>query len=92
MYESGSSEGSYAYYLEHHLAPELTEFKSFKYNNYKIEVQVEGNYAFATKTYSYNIILLKDNSEVKRKGIATSVLKKIKSEWKIMISHNSSRK
>ncbi|MFC4233336.1 nuclear transport factor 2 family protein [Parasediminibacterium paludis] len=92
MYESGGSEGSYAHYLEHHLAPELKEFKSFTYSNYKVEVQVEGSYAFTTETYNYSIVLLKDNSEVKRKGIATSVLKKIKGEWKIMISHNSSRK
>lgn len=92
MYESGGSEGSYAHYLEHHLAPELKEFKSFTYSNYKVEVQVEGSYAFATETYNYSIVLLKDNAEVKRKGIATSVLKKIKGEWKIMISHNSSRK
>ena len=84
--------GSYAHYLEHHLGPEFKEFKSFKYNNYKVEVQVEGNYAFATETYNYTIVVLKDNAEVKRKGVATSVLKKVKGEWKIMISHNSSRK
>lgn len=92
VYESGGSEGSYAHYLEHHLAPELKEFKSFTYSDYKAEVQIEGNYAFATETYNYTIIVAKDNSEVKRKGVATSVLKKINGEWKIMISHNSSRK
>ena len=92
IYESGGSEGSYAHYLEHHLGPEFKEFKSFKYSDYKVEVQIDGNYAFATETYNYIIILAKDNSEVKRKGVATSVLKKVKGEWKIMISHNSSRK
>ena len=92
IYESGGSEGSYAHYLEHHLGPEFKEFKSFKYSDYKVEVQIDGNYAFATETYNYIIILAKDNSEVKRKGVATSVLKKGKGEWKIMISHNSSRK
>ena len=92
IYESGGSEGSYAHYLEHHLGPEFKEFTSFKYGDYKVEVQIDGNYAFATETYNYIIILAKDNSEVKRKGVATSVLKKVKGEWKIMISHNSSRK
>ena len=92
IYESGGSEGNYAHYLEHHLTPELKEFKSFTYSDYKVEVQVDGNYAFATETYNYTIILAKDNTEVKRKGVATSVLKKVKGEWKIMISHNSSRK
>ena len=92
IYESGGSEGSYAHYMEHHLAPELKEFKSFTYSDYKAEVLVDGNYAFTTETYNYTIVIVKDNAEVKRKGIATSVLKKVKGQWLIMISHNSSRK
>ncbi len=92
IFESGGSEGTYAHYLEHHLGPEFKEFKSFTYSNYKVEVQVDGNYAFATEIYNYTIIIAKDNTEVKRKGVATSVLRKEKGEWKIMISHNSSRK
>jgi ketosteroid isomerase-like protein len=92
IFESGGSEGNYAHYLEHHLGPEFKEFKSFKYNDYKVDVTVDGNYAFATETYTYVIVVAKDNAEVKRKGVSTSVLKKIKGEWKIMVSHNSSRK
>ena len=92
IYESGGSEGTYAHYLEHHLTPEFKEFKSFKYNDYKVKIAVDGNYAFATETYTYLIVIAKDNAEIKRKGVATSVLKKVNSEWKIMISHNSSRK
>ena len=92
IYESGGSEGSYAHYLEHHLGPEFKEFKSFKYSDYKVEVQIDGNYAFATETYSYIIIVTKDNAEVKRKGVSTSVLKKVNGSWRIMMSHNSSRK
>ena len=92
IFESGGSEGNYAHYLEHHLGPEFKEFKSFKYNDYNVDVKVDGNYAFATETYSYVIVVAKDNAEVKRKGISTSVLKKVKGDWKIIISHNSSRK
>ncbi len=92
IYESGGSEGNYVHYLEHHLTPELKEFKSFTFSDYKVEVQVDGNYAFTTETYNYTIIVAKDNAEVKRKGVATSVLKKVKGQWLIMISHNSSRR
>ncbi len=92
IFESGGSEGTYAHYLEHHLIPEFKEFTSFKYNDYKVEVQVDGNYAFATETYGYTIVVAKDKSEVKRKGVTTSVLKKAGGEWKIMVSHNSSRR
>lgn len=92
IFESGGSEGSYAHYMEHHLLPELKQFVSFKFSDYKVEVQVDGNNAFAVETYNYVIVVDKNNEGVKRKGIATSVLKKLNNEWKIMILHNSSRK
>lgn len=38
IYESGSSEGNYAHYMEHHLTPELKEFKFFSFSDYKLEV------------------------------------------------------
>ncbi|MBN8836206.1 MAG: nuclear transport factor 2 family protein [Sphingobacteriia bacterium] len=92
IYESGSSEGTYIHYLEYHLAPELKGFKSFTFSDYMAEVQIDGNYAFATETYNYTVVTTKENTEIKRIGITTSVLKKIKGEWKIMMSHSSSRK
>lgn len=92
IFESGGSERTYAYYLEHHLDPEFKEFTAFKFNDYLADVQLAGNYAFASETYDYTIVLAKDKSEVKRKGVTTSVLKKSKGVWKIMISHNSSRR
>ncbi|MFV7236584.1 nuclear transport factor 2 family protein [Flavobacterium sp. ZB4R12] len=92
LYESGGNEGSYAHYLEHHLAPEMKEFKSFTFSDYKVDVNVSDEYAFSPETYNYTVVVAKDNKEFKRKGIATSVLKKVNGEWKIMISHNSSRK
>lgn len=92
IYESGGNEGSYAHYLEHHLAPEMKEFKSFTFSDYKVDTTVSGEYAFSTETYNYKTVVAKDNKEFKRKGIATSVLRRINGEWKIKISHNSSRK
>lgn len=92
IFESGGNEGSYSHYLEHHLNPELKEFKSFKFNDYKIEVNVDGNYAFATETYNYVIVVQKNNKEYKSIGVATTVLKKESGKWKIMISHTSSHK
>jgi uncharacterized protein (TIGR02246 family) len=92
IFESGGNEGTYGHYLKHHLIPEFKEFSSFKFSDYKVDVKVDGAYAFATETYNYVLVLAKDQTEVKRKGVATSVLKKIDGKWKIMISHNSSRK
>lgn len=92
IFESGGSEGTYSHYLEHHLTPEFKSFTSFKYSDYKVDVKIADKYAFATETYVYTIVLAKDKTEIKRKGVATSVLKKINGEWKIMISHSSSRR
>lgn len=90
--ESGSVEGTYGEYLAHHIGPELNDFKSFKYENYKVDVTLAGDFAYAVETYNYTIVLKKDNSEIKRKGVATSILKKESGSWKIVHAHNSSRK
>lgn len=92
IFESGSSEGSYEHYLEHHLAPEFKEFKSFTISDYKVETIVEGSIAYAIETYNYTIVIAKDSKEFKRICVSTSVLKKENNGWKIVISHNSSRK
>lgn len=89
--ESGKIEGSITAYLDHHLGPELKDFKSFKFSNYTVKVQIDGNYAFATEDYIYTIIL-KDAKEIKQKGVATSILQKTSEGWKIKSTHSSARK
>ncbi len=97
VFESGGSEGTYANYLEHHLGPELGHFNSFIFSDYTIDVEVDMPYAFTTETYIYTIDL-KANEEkgreariIKKKGVATSDLKKIDGKWKITKTHTSSR-
>lgn len=92
IFESGGSEGTYLHYEEHHIAPELSEFKSFKFSNYKIDVKVDLPFAFATEEYNYTIVLKVGDKTIVRKGVCTSVLKKENDKWLITISHNSSRK
>jgi ketosteroid isomerase-like protein len=97
VYESGGVEGTYANYLEHHLGPELDHFNSFVFSDYKIEVDIDLPFAFTTETYIYTIDL-KANEErgteariIKKKGVATSVLKMVDGRWKIAKTHSSSR-
>ena len=92
MIESGKVEGTYQDYLAHHIGPELGDFASFKFDPYSVTVTVTGDYAFAVEIYNYTIVLKKDNSEIKRKGVASSFLKKENGVWKIVHMHNSSRK
>lgn len=54
IFETGGTEGTYANYLAHHLGPELHEFKSFKFSDYKVEVHLLGPAAaHAIETYKY---------------------------------------
>lgn len=92
IFESGGNEGTYRQYVEHHLGPELKVFKSFKFSDYEIETIVDLPYAFATESYIYTIVLAEDEREIKKKGIATSVLKKTNGIWKIIKSHSSARR
>ncbi len=91
IFETGGAEGSYTNYLAHHLGPELKEFRSFRFSNYKLDVRFEGPIALATESYDYRIET-KAGEVAERRGVATSVLKKIGGEWRILSMHNSARK
>ena len=97
--ESGSKEGTYAHYRDHHLGPELKEFSSFTYSDYKADVTVDGPYAFATESYTYTIGLKRAPKDtavpapIKRRGVATSVLRQnAAGQWQFVSNHNSARK
>ena len=96
VFEQGGVEGSYRHYVEHHLGPELGHFKSFGFTDYAIDVVLAGDYAFTTETYHYKIVLQPDDEgnsrEIVKKGLATSILQKAESGWKIFKTHSSSRK
>lgn len=91
VFETGGVEGSYANYLAHHLGPELKEFKSFSFSDYKVAVRFEGPVALATESYRYRIET-KKGEIAERLGVATSALKKVGGQWKIISMHNSGRK
>jgi len=91
IFETGGVEGTYANYLGHHLGPELKEFKSFKFSDYRVNVRFVGGAAVATETYKYRIET-KKGEIAERLGVATSVLRKENGRWKIVMMHNSARR
>ncbi len=97
VFESGGSEGTYENYLSHHLGPELHHFNSFIFSDYTIDVAIEMPFAFVTETYIYTIDIKGDEEKgtegriIKKKGVATSDLKKIDGKWMITKTHSSSR-
>lgn len=90
VFESTGVEGTFAHYLEHHIGPELAEFKEFSFRDYAVEVRIELPFAFTTETYIYRIVLKEDGRVFEKKGLATSVLKKTAEGWKIHVTHTSS--
>ena len=98
VFEQGKVEGTYKDYIDHHLGPELGHFKSFTFSDYKINSTISMPYAYTTESYLYTIVLKgddksgKEEKTIESKGVATSVLKKINGEWKIIHSHSSFRK
>jgi uncharacterized protein (TIGR02246 family) len=91
IFETGGSEGTYANYLAHHLRPELSHFKSFKFSDYEVTIRFEGSVAIASETYRFRIEP-KQGEPIERLGVATSVLKKVGGRWTIINMHNSGRK
>jgi len=97
VFESGGSEGTYEQYESHHLGPELVHFNSFIFSDYTIDVVIDIPFAFVNETYFYTIDIKEDKEKgiesriIKKKGIATSDLKKIDGKWMITKTHSSSR-
>lgn len=91
VFESGGTEGTFAQYLDHHIGPELAEFKEFTFRDYRLDVRLDPPLALTTETYIYKIVLKEDGRVIERRGVATSVLKKIGGQWKFIQTHSSSR-
>jgi ketosteroid isomerase-like protein len=85
-------EGSFAYYLEHHLGPEFADLAGFDFRNHEMKVEVDGDTAFVRETYTFHITF-KDGARapIERRGAATSVLRKRGDEWRFDVYHSSAR-
>ncbi len=69
----------------------MKAFKAFAFSDYQVTVRFEGPLALATETYNYRLET-RSGETAERRGVATSVLKKIDGQWKILSMHNSARK
>lgn len=90
IYETGNYEGDYEAYLSHHLAPELEHFQAFRFSDYTVEVRFEGPVAIASESYNYTIEI-EGRDPIERQGVATSVLRRVGDDWRIVQMHNSGR-
>lgn len=92
IFENGGVEGSFPYYLEHHLGPEFADLAGFDFRNHEMKVELYGDTALVTETYTYHITF-KDGARapIERRGAATSVLRKRGDEWRFDVYHSSAR-
>lgn len=92
IFENGGVEGSFAYYLEHHLGPEFDELAGFDFRDHEMKIEIDGDTAFVSETYTYHITFKDDAREaIERRGVATSVLRKRGDEWRFARYHSSAR-
>ncbi|MGB3738344.1 MAG: nuclear transport factor 2 family protein [Pontixanthobacter sp.] len=90
VFENGKDEGTFAYYMEHHLGPELDAITSFTFGDPTMAITRMGHIAYGRETYTYRIEL-SDGRVIEREGVATSVLHHDAEGWKIVQYHSSSR-
>lgn len=92
IFENGGVEGTFAYYLEHHLGPEFDDLAGFDFQDHEMTIEIDGDTAFVSETYTYHITF-KDAARdtIERRGVATSVLRKRNEEWRFVNYHSSAR-
>lgn len=87
VFESGHANYGWDDYRNHHLAPELKEFKNMKYAFSDMKVKVDGKTAWATFKYSLSADM--GTRKVESNGLGTAVLEKRDGKWRIVHWHSS---
>ncbi len=87
IFESGHANYGWADYRDHHLVPEMKEFKNTKYALSDIKVKISGKTAWATYKYALAGDIKERHIDVK--GLGTAVLEERGGNWVIVHSHTS---
>ena len=87
MFEGGHINWGWVDYRDHHLGPELKEFKEIQYSFHEIKPHVNGDMAYAT--FKYHIAVKMEARDVEGEGLATAILMKTVEGWKIQHMHTS---
>lgn len=80
---------SWADYRDHHLAPELEEFRSFRYRPGDIEAHVQGDIAWSIFRYELEAETAERKADIVGRG--TAVLERRGGRWVVRHIHTSGR-
>ncbi len=87
VFESGHANYGWADYRDHHLVPEMADFKNTKYTLTDIKPHIAGNTAWAT--YKYTLTADFKGRKVDAGGLGTAILEQRDGRWQIVHSHTS---
>ncbi len=76
-------------YRDNHLAPELKDFRNFRYRPFEIEARVSGNLAWATFRYALTADMTDRKADVVGRG--TAILERRGNRWIVRLTHTASR-
>ncbi len=76
-------------YRDNHLAPELKEFKNFRYRPFEIESRVSGDLAWVTFRYALMADLPSSKADVVGRG--TAILERRGSKWVVRLTQTAGR-
>jgi len=76
-------------YRDNHLAPELKEFRNFRYRPFEIEARVSGDLAWVT--YRYALAADVEDRKVDVVGRGTAILERRGSRWVVRLTQTASR-
>lgn len=79
----------WADYRDNHLAPELKEFKNFKYRPFEIVARVSGDVAWVT--YRYALSADMGERKLDNVGRGTAILERRNSKWVVRLTQTGSR-
>lgn len=87
--EGAGLDRSWVNYRDHHLAPELKEFRDFRYRPSDVEVSVHGDVAWVM--FRYTLAATLGERRIDNVGRGTMILQRDRGAWRIRHSHTSSR-
>lgn len=86
VFESGEANYGWADYRDHHLVPEMKEFKNTKYQINDIKIHLAGKTAWATFNYTISGEVEQGGAvrHVNGAGLGTAILEERTGQWRIV--------